>query len=321
MPNKNVALPDGRVVAFPDSMSDDDISGVLRGQAKQPYVPTASMGAAPTPTTLQQAEQDFTQGGNRTLLGKTLGYLQGRGDQGYTGINSGVSKETANFMGSPGLGIIHAGEAAQTIPQHPIKGALGTVGGLAEALTIPSMVIGGPAAKAGIEAVPSTAYAGKVLNQVAERMNNAGAVVPLNESLNPLSNIGTLNRTGTEFSKAPRQLLARALGGQTALPYDEARNFYSNISQLSADEAMKMKPIASKAIGELRDGLHSDIGAAADTIGEGEAYRNAIKEYAQASTLKEKAALVAKWAGRAGVTAALGAGGYSAYKKAQELAK
>jgi len=30
MPNKNVKLPDGRVVAFPDTMSDDEISGAIR---------------------------------------------------------------------------------------------------------------------------------------------------------------------------------------------------------------------------------------------------------------------------------------------------
>lgn len=321
MANKNVQLPDGRVVAFPDSMDDESISSVLRGEAQKSFHPSASMGAAPPQTTLQQAEQDFSQGGNRTALGRILGTLQGRGDKGYSGINSGVSPETANFMGSPGLGLIHAGEAAQTIPKHPIRGPLGVVGGLAEALTIPGMVLGGPGTRAAIDAVPSTKYAGQVLNQVAEGMNSAGATVPLNNALKPLSNIGDLSRTGTEFAKAPRQLLGRALSGQTTLPYDDARNFYSNISQLSADEAMKLKPIAAKAVGELRAGLHSDIGAAADAIGQGDAYRQAIKEYAQASSLKDKAALVAKWAARAGITGALGVGGYSAYKKVEELAK
>lgn len=41
MPDKNVQLPDGRVVAFPDSMSDDDIGKVIK-QQMAPTEPTAA---------------------------------------------------------------------------------------------------------------------------------------------------------------------------------------------------------------------------------------------------------------------------------------
>src|SRR6266446_9848334 len=43
MPDKNVQLPDGRVVAFPDSMADADISAVIKkqlgGASSEPSIP------------------------------------------------------------------------------------------------------------------------------------------------------------------------------------------------------------------------------------------------------------------------------------------
>jgi hypothetical protein len=53
MADKNVQLPDGRVVAFPDSMSDDDISGAIRADLGPPDY------AATRPGVPHQTTQDI----------------------------------------------------------------------------------------------------------------------------------------------------------------------------------------------------------------------------------------------------------------------
>ena len=53
---------------------------------------------------LEDAEEDLRHGGTRTALGRGLGFMQGRGDKGYNGLESGTSPEVADTMGecSPG---------------------------------------------------------------------------------------------------------------------------------------------------------------------------------------------------------------------------
>src|ERR1700743_1338000 len=143
---KNVQLPDGSVVEFPDSMSDDAIAGVLKAQQPAKFTPTATLNAPASSENsvtqlLQQAGLDLSQGGGRTGIGRLLGRLQGR-DQGFSGLNSGVSQGTANFMGSPELGVTKALEGAASIPQHPVAGPVKVVSGLMQAGTIPSMMVG-----------------------------------------------------------------------------------------------------------------------------------------------------------------------------------
>lgn len=296
---------DGRTIVVPDDATDDEINQLF-GPSANTNTPTATLSAAPPDSWLHQAENDYTEGGNRTILGRVLGRMQGRGDQGYRGINSGVSEGTANILGSPLRGLLHAGESAQTIPDHPVKGALGTIGGLAESLTIPSMIMGGPAASTAIDAIPSAKYAGKIFNSLGEDL--ATHSVPLTDStLQPLQRATELGARGGTLPKPVSDLLTRSQGLEP-MSYPEIRDYQSNLSDLSRDAQGSMNGKMLGQMGKLKSGLYNDIYNAASQVGRGDDYAQAMKEFRQASQIKSGA----KTAAKVGAKYALPAGGLGA---------
>lgn len=313
MPTR-VQLPDGSIGEFPDGMKDADIEAVLQkqyGAQQSAPAPTATLNTSQPDSWLHQAENDFTQGGNRTILGRTLGTLQGRGDQGYTGIDSSVSKGAANLMGSPLRGLLHAGESAQSIPDHPVKGPLGVIGGLAESATIPSLMMGGPAAEAAIDAIPSTKHAGELFSSLEEALANHP--VPLNQTLNPLQRATELGARGGTLPKAASDLLTRSQGIEP-MNYPEIRDYQSNLSDLSRDAKGSMNGKMLGQIGKVNKGIYGDITSALEPVGLSDDYANAMKEFRQASQLKDMVSRGGKYAGHA-IAGAAGAGGlYEAYK-------
>lgn len=248
--------------------------------APQPTQSAPALSAAPPDSWLKQAENDFTEGGKRTALGKILGILQGN-NSGYSGIDSGESKSAANFMGSPVLGLLHAGQSAQTIPDHPVTGTLGTIGGLAEAATIPSMVMGGPGATTAIEAVPSKVHAAQVLQSLMEA--HADRPIELLRTLEPLQRTQELRAVGATTPPAANALYDR-INSVMANPinYQQARDFASELSRPSVMERLTTKPEMLMNARRTATGLNADIG---QSIGQPEVYGNAIKEYAQAAKL------------------------------------
>lgn len=286
---KNVQLPDGRVVEFPDSMSDDAIAGVLKAQQPPPSTPGAAINpvnSSENPLTqfFQQAGQDLSQGGTRTAIGRLLGQMQGRGKRGYSGLNSGVSEGTANFMGSPELGVAKALEGVAMTPQHPVAGPVKAISGALQAATIPSLMVSGPNAGALIDQIPSRASAGSELNRIAEAAGNGP--VSLENSQAALQRLAELGERGGA-GKVPAgvtQLLNRSQGIEP-LAYPEARDFVSNISDLSSLEKMGVNKQVGVQMNNLRSGLHQDI-AQSLPEGLGEDYLNAIREYARASQLR-----------------------------------
>lgn len=310
-------------------MADEDVGSKVLAKYPQyqdmvapqvsapPSTNGATMGAVPdteNPVTnyLHQVGQDLSQGGSRTGVGKALGFLQGR-QNGYSGLDSGVSQGVANFMGSPFTGVAQALEGVASVPQHPIAGPIKAVSGIAKALTIPSMVMGGPEVGAAIDAIPSAKYASQSLNNIAEAAGNAD--VPLNRSLAPLQRLAELNARGGSGSvpAGVMQLLERSQG-VAPMAYPEARDFASNVSGLSSLERMAAKPQVLSQMNALRTGLHGDI---ADSLGDlGPNYLEAIKEYARAQQLKQTAAKAAKIGGGA---AAAGIIGKEVYGMANKL--
>lgn len=303
---KNVQVG-AQVIEFPDGMSDDDISAAIRKNVPPPSTNGATIGAAPNTENavtnyFHDVGNDLTQGGSRTGIGRALGFLQGRSN-GYSGLNSGVSEGAANLMGSPLTGTAQALEGVSSIPQHPIAGPIKAVGGIAKALTIPSMMMGGPGATAGIEAIPSARYAGQQLNNIAEAVGNAD--VPLNASLAPLQRLAELNARGGSGSvpAGVMQLLERS---QAVAPmaYPEARDFASNISSLSNLEKLAAKPQVLAGMGALKSGLHGDIAASLGDLGP--SYIDAITEYAKAQQLKKAAVTAGKYIGGGAAGAVIG---------------
>ena len=92
----------------------------------------ATPASAENPLTqyFQQVGQDLSQGGSKTGIGRILETLRGRGDKGFSGLNSGVSEGTGNFMGSPEMGIAQALQGAASTPQHPVAGPVNVLIGV-----------------------------------------------------------------------------------------------------------------------------------------------------------------------------------------------
>jgi hypothetical protein len=277
--------------------------------------PGNTLSAAPAPSWGQQATEDLQQGGNRTVVGRTLGFLQGRGGQGYTGLESGVSPAAADYVGSPFLGAARTVAGVQEIPEHPVQGALDTGKGLFQAATLPMTFMGGPVADAGIQSIPSKAAAGKMFQSV---MADAGDVpVNLNNASQPLLRAQEISARGASMPQAAGKLLRRATQpGAPPITYGEARDFASNISSLSANDAMKMTGPMKSTINNLRSAFHRDIGDAAETVGRGADYRSALQEYASAMRLRDNAQTAGLWALKKGLPMAGGAGAaaYEAHK-------
>lgn len=133
---------------------------------------TGKIEAASAPSWGRQLEEDIREGGNRTLPGRVLGYMQGRGNKGYSGIESGVSKGAADFVGSPELGLAQAVKGWSELPHHPLTGFGDIAGGALKAFQIPGSFMGGPEAEGAIDLIPSRAHAIKVLDDIGEKAAN-----------------------------------------------------------------------------------------------------------------------------------------------------
>ena len=142
--------------------------------AGPPMLPPGELVSAPkTPSSwLGDVENDLREGGGRTFVGRGLGYLQGRGDKGYSGLQSGVSPETAEFMGSVPLGLTHATKGAAEIGEgHPFTGLKDLVSGGLQAATIPTSFVA-PEVTEGVGSfVPTKSHAGQLLEEVRTAVN------------------------------------------------------------------------------------------------------------------------------------------------------
>ena len=140
---------------------------------------TGTISAAPTGVNawLGNAENDLLHGGQGTFIGKTLHALGANPH----GLESGVSPATAQFMGSPVLGTLHAVQGVAETPQHPIAGPLKTASGALQAATIPLSFVS-PEVQALQDssmvsrirqaALPTTEEAGKLFQPIAAAAQN-----------------------------------------------------------------------------------------------------------------------------------------------------
>ena len=155
--------------------------------------------------------------------------------------------------------------------------------------------------------VPSKARAGAILEEIRNQAANV-PVRPTEVSPN-LARFQELTQRGGSTAKPATQLSSRLRSlmvptqNTAPLNFPEARDFYSNISAQSSEDMSRLNPIMRRQMGAVRQGLHQDLTSAADTIGRGDDYANAVREYARRSKLDEAAKTAAKYA-----LPALGAG-------------
>lgn len=161
----------------------------------------------------ENVENDLRGGGARTLIGKGLGWLQGRGNRGYTGLESGTTPETANIIGSPELGAARMVRGAEeTTAGHPLTGMGHMAQGALQAVTVPSMMVPEESivAKTPIRSmfgIPTAEHAAETLNEVG----NAARNVPLTfEKTRPaLEEYSRYEQAGGANPKVMRRLVKR----------------------------------------------------------------------------------------------------------------
>lgn len=249
----------------------------------------------------ENAGNDLMHGGTRTIVGKGLGLMQGRGSKGYSGLEAGVSPSAAEFMGSVPLGIAQIGKgSAQVTEGHPINGMGNMIGGAAKASTIPLMLDAAPAARSAIEAIPSRAHAGQILSEIGEQAKD----VPINlkNTMPAVNRLSELTDAGGKSAKPLNSLVKRTTKyltpstkgtAQDPILFPEARDIYSNVSDAARQSPLQtlmgkgLKPTMLRQAGIAKSGLNADLTDAAGTIGRGEDYTNALKEYANASKLRK----------------------------------
>lgn len=169
-----------------------------------------------------------------------------------------------------------------------------------------------PAIAGAWSKIPTTAKAGKLFDEVM----SAAKDVPVNltRTQPALERVAQLTDAGAPVQTAPNKLLLRS---QTINPlsYQDARDFYSNISQLSAQDKLAMNGPMKRAVNSLRVALKDDIGDTASSVGKGPQYYKAMSQYKNALRLQNAGKTVAK-----GAATAAGAGAvYSAFDALRDL--
>jgi len=162
-----------------------------------------------------------------------------------------------------------------------------------------------------VRAVPTRAKAGLKFQEVM------GAVGDKPVDVAQAGNVGLrvmeLAERGGTMPKVVRDLLRRATDPAKAnITYREMRDFYSNVSRLSADEMKRLPPVVKQQIGNLRTAMNEALARTAASGGKEGVYRAAMREYKIASQVRDLSKTLAKW-----TAAAVGAG--TAYKLGPEI--
>ena len=102
---------------------------------------------------------------------------------------------------------------------------------------------------------------------------------------------------------------------QGPLLYQEARDFASNLGRLSAKDWSSVNPVIGAEIHKLRIALNAAVGKTAGSVGQGETYHAAMREYARASGRAAVAQKAKKEAVKWAVPAGLAAAGYRIFSE------
>lgn len=139
---------------------------------------------------------------------------------------------------------------------------------------------------AGAEQLPSTARAGKVFQSVMQDAKDVP--VDMAHSGDALLRLHELRRAGSLPPRAANQLLERVTApGKPALTYKEGRDFYTGMGSPSVFDRLRTAPVVKREMTGVMNGMRQDIGNAAASVGRGEDYENAMKEFRNAKRIQK----------------------------------
>lgn len=326
---KIVEVPGVGNVEFPDSMSDDDISAVIRKQVGSVVDPNAAIKAAqaakfPTATEggttsanlpwyagyFNNAQPSEPQPEPKTLGETPLGALTiGVDPSSFLKRIGGAAASIINPMLPSG----DTRNPKATLPELSPDEEIG-----AKAMAI-APIVGGIAGKAGDlnlfsklkSAIPSTASAGEKFQTVL----SAAKDVPLNTSAaeDALARAQELRQRGSSMPKVlndfakTRKPIAGDFAGTPIemrpdpLTYAAGRDFASNAGEVSSRETSAMTPVMKRQVTQFSIAMKDANRQAAQSVGMGDLYDAAMKEYKQAKTLRDASDVIKKYALKAAI--------------------
>lgn len=266
---------------------------------------------------LQNAADDIRYGTNTTNIGSFLQKL------GAPGTSIGAPGETGELVASVPLGGLQAAKGATELVSSPWatgspeisavpatpetsakpgapatltpgqqawQGTKDIAGGLLQASQIPAAFVGPDvaAAAAGKTAqaiIPNAEHAGALFDEVMQ----AAAKLPVDTSIpgDAVLRAQQLKERGGSLPKVMKDFLSRVTDpGQPQLTYDEARDFYSNATRLSAQQASKIAPVMKRQLETFREALNASLQQTATQAGKGTQYFNAMQEYSRAMKIQ-----------------------------------
>lgn len=203
-----------------------------------------------------------------------------------------TAKGIAQFADNP---LLSGGEMVHNAVEHPAQ-TLGNVVGSADLGLAGEATLGKV-----VDAIPTKAKAGKLFEGVMQKA--ADEPVEMTNSRPVLERVMQLSDRGHGTVGAADKLFARS-NTVNPINYGEARDFASSLSRLSGQDQMAASPTLRSEIGKLSGAFNQDVGGAADRVGMGDQYQQAMRDYARASKYGDVAKTIGKWA----VPAALGGG-------------
>ena len=141
-------------------------------------------------------------------------------------------------------------------------------------------------ARAAVEAVPSTARAGRNFQAAMGAAKSVPIDVEAPGQIG-LRIMDVAERGGGSLPQPVRQFVNWATNpSKEPMTYEIARDFASGISRLSANEMGRLSPAVAREVAGLRVALNQSVAAAAGKAGKGAEYSKAMTEYAKAMRLR-----------------------------------
>jgi len=308
-PTKIIEVPGLGNVEFPASMDDATISEHIKNtlRAKQPTI----------------AEQYHKFGEEHPIISGALSLIPGLGalapnaGEVQTGMVKQAGRDAYNILE-------HAGPVGMAAHLLSEKTGLGDTIRKSTEPSNSSQEFGSYATMATELALPSPAAAGQVAELVptAEKAGQKFASVMASAHDLPV-NIAApgdialrareLAASGGSMPKVMRDFLTRATAPDSSpITYKEARDFYSNATRLSADEAQRLTPVMKRQAAMFTQALGKSLEDAAAHVGKLDEYHQAMTEYHTAMRIRSLWQDIKDLATSSAVKAT-GAGAASAY--------
>jgi hypothetical protein len=168
-------------------------------------------------------------------------------------------------------------------------------------------------------AIPSTQSAAKTFQELKGAIGNHTVAVT-DRLADTLAEIKQAVDTGSTLPPVINKFVTRIADvNEGPLTYTEARQFYHNVSELSASEKMAAKAGDLRLIQLFKHALGDTISQTADSAGRLLDYQGAMSGFAKAKQVEDFVDKGKKMAGAAIGSAVLGGTGYAGYKALKDL--